>query len=98
MLPYHDNNSASQNSQISMTEYFPYILQFYDKEVSLLISTKYGYSIMDAYRKFLFSKTYQMLCNPELEMWEFSPNGIFDLWEAEQVTGNPRNSLYIRRD
>jgi hypothetical protein len=39
-----------------------------------------------------------MLCNPALEMWEFSPVGIFDMWEAEQITGNPRNSLYIRRD
>jgi hypothetical protein len=76
----------------------PYILDFYDKEVSLAISNKYGYSILDSLRKFLFSKTYQMLCNPALEMWEFSPVGIFDMWEAEQITGNPRNSLYIRRD
>ena len=59
-----------------MEKELPYILQFYDNEVSLLISNKYGYPIMDSYRKFLFSKTYQMLCNPELEMWEFSPAGI----------------------
>ena len=81
-----------------MEKELPFILQFYDKEVSLLISNKYGYSIMEAYRKFLFSKTYQMLCKPELEMWEFSPIGIFDIWEAELVTGDPRNSLYLRRD
>ena len=49
-----------------MGKELPYILQFYDKEVSLLISNKYGYPIMDAYRKFLFSKTYQMISNPEL--------------------------------
>ena len=24
--------------------------------------------------------------------------GIFDMWEAELVTGEPRNSLYLRRD
>ena len=81
-----------------MEKELPFILQFYDNEVSLLISNKYGYSIMDAYRKFLFSKTYNMLSNPELEMWEFSPVGIFDMWEAELVTGDPCNSLYIRRD
>lgn len=81
-----------------MEKELPFILQFYDNEVSLLISNKYGYSIMAAYRKFLFSKTYNMLSNPELEMWEFSPVGIFDMWEAELVTGDPRNSLYIRRD
>ena len=81
-----------------MPEILPYILQFYDKEVAVLISRKYGYSIMDAYRKFLFSKTNKMLSNPELEMWEFSPAGIFDMWESEIVTGDPRNSAYIRID
>ena len=81
-----------------MPEILPYILQFYDKEVAVLISRKYGYSIMDAYRKFLFSKTYKMLSNPELEMWEFSPAGIFDMWESEIVTSDPRNSAYIRID
>ncbi len=96
MLLYHGSNVEVSNSQIS--DCIPYILQFYDKELALLISNKYGYPIMDSYRKFLFSKTYQMLCNPELEMWEFSPAGIFDMWEAELVTGEPRNSLYLRRD
>ena len=76
----------------------PYILDYYDKMVSTQIINKYGYSIMDSLRRFLFSKTYKMLSNPELEMWEFSPDGIFDIWEAEQITGDPRNSLYIRRD
>ena len=76
----------------------PYILDYYDKMVSTQISNKYGYSIMDSLRRFLFSKTYKMLSNPELEMWEFSPDGIFNIWEAEQITGDPRNSLYIRRD
>ena len=76
----------------------PYILDYYDKMVSTQISNKYGYSIMDSLRRFLFSKTYKMLSNPELEMWEFSPDGIFDIWEAEQITGDQRNSLYIRRD
>ncbi|MCI6913811.1 MAG: hypothetical protein MR771_11670 [Treponema succinifaciens] len=96
MLLYHGSNVEVSNPKIS--DCIPYILQFYDNEVSLLISNKYGYPIMDSYRKFLFSKTYQMLCNPELEMWEFSPAGIFDIWEAELVTGEPRNSLYLRRD
>ena len=85
MLLYHGSNVEVSNPQIS--DCIQYILQFYDKELALLISNKYGYPIMDAYRKFLFSKTYQMLCNPELEMWEFSPAGIFDSWEAELVTG-----------
>ena len=74
------------------------ILAYYDKEVIRMICNKYGYAQKDALRKFLFSETYRMLRNPKLEMWDFSPAGIFDMWESEQITGNPRNSLYIRRD
>lgn len=81
-----------------MTNELPFILDFYDKEVSKKISRKYGFSLMDSYRKFLNSKTYRMLSNPKLEMWDFSPEGIFDMWENEQVTGSPQSSLYLRRD
>lgn len=73
-------------------------LDFYDRVVSKCIMEKYGLPEKQALKKFVISETYQMLINPELEMWDFSPFGIFDMWEAEQVTGNPRNSLYIRRD
>jgi hypothetical protein len=75
----------------------PFILDYYDREVSQMISQKYGYSAMDAYKMFMFSKTYEMLSNPELQMWDFSCLGIFDMWEAEQRTGDPRNSIYIQR-
>lgn len=75
-----------------------YILPFYNEKVSQMISEKYGIEPLTALRKFLFSETYRMLIDVELEMWDFSPFGIFDMWEAEQVTGDPRNSLYIRRD
>ena len=30
----------------------PVILDYYDREVSQMISQKYGYSILDAYKKF----------------------------------------------
>lgn len=81
-----------------MDKIMPFLLSFYDKEISQMISYKYGFGSMEALRKFLQSETYHMLIDPELEMWEFSPIGIFDMWESEQVTGNPRNSLYLRRD
>ena len=81
-----------------MTNELPFILDFYDKEVSLKISRKYGFSLMDSYRKFLNSKTYRMLSDPKLEMWDFSPDGIFDMWENEQVTSSPQSLLYLRRD
>lgn len=39
-----------------------------------------------------------MLSDEKLQMWEFSPSEIFDMWENEQITGTPQNSLYLRRD
>lgn len=79
--------------------HFPaYILHCYDEEVIRLISEKYGFPPLEALRMFLKSKTYQMLVNPELEMWDFSPLVIFDLWENEKITGNPRTSVYLRAE
>ena len=75
-----------------------FILAFYNEKVSQMIVDKYGVEPLSALRRFLYSETYKMLTNVELEMWYFSPLGIFDMWEAEQITGNPRNSLYLRRD
>ncbi len=75
-----------------------FILSFYNEKVSQMIVEKYGVEPLSALRKFLFSETYRMLTDEELEMWDFSPFGIFDMWEVEQITGNPRNSLYLRRD
>ena len=75
-----------------------FILAFYNEKVSQMIVDKYGVEPLSALRRFLYSENYKMLTNVELEMWDFSPLGIFDMWEAEQITGNPRNSLYLRRD
>ena len=75
-----------------------FILTFYNEKVSQMIVDKYGVEPLSALRRFLYSETYKMLTNVELEMWDFSTLGIFDMWEAEQITGNPRNSLYLRRD
>ena len=76
----------------------PFILNYYNKEIVNKICIIYGVESMNAFRMFLSSQTYQMLDDKKLEMWEFSPIGIFDMWESEQITGNPRNSLYLRRD
>lgn len=81
-----------------MKNEMPYILSFYGEKVSQMITDKYDIEPLEALRKFLFSETYKMLTDIELEMWDFSPFGIFDMWEAEQITGNPRKSLYLRRD
>ena len=77
---------------------FPFVLAYYDREIVKRICEKHGLSVLDAYRKFLFSETYAMLRDPALEMWDFGCVGIFDMWEAERVTGDPRNSIYLRSE
>lgn len=74
------------------------ILDYYDEEVAVMISEKYNLPQMEAVRRFLKSETYNMLSDSELAMWEFGAPAIFDMWESEQITGDPRNSLYLRRD
>lgn len=74
------------------------ILDYYDEEVVKLISEKYGFDQITALRKFLNSETYDMLATPDLAMWQFGPPAIFDMWESEKITGDPRNSIYLRGD
>ena len=53
---------------------------------------------MDGLRMFMSSETHRMLEDDDLRLWYFSPLAIFDMWENEIATGDPRNSLYIRGD
>jgi len=81
-----------------MKDYMPLFLDYYDKEIIQMIVDKYGYSYMDAFRKFLSSKTYKMISNIKLEMWDFGYPAIFDMWECEQITGSPNTSVYLREN
>lgn len=76
----------------------PTILQIFDSEVSTLISENRGITQMEALKKFLGSKTHAMLTNDDMKMWYFSPLAIFDIWENEEASGDPGNSLYLRGD
>lgn len=78
------------------SEIMPYILNYYDKGVIKLICEKYGFTEWEALRKFINSKTYSMLSDASLEMWDFGYPAIFNMWECEQITGDPRNSSYFR--
>ena len=71
-------------------------LDYYDEEVTRFIMEKYGYDERKAFELFLNSQTYRMLANAEMAMWQFGPEGIFNIWESEKVTGSPRNSAYLR--
>ena len=76
----------------------PSILQNVDAAVSDLIAKSRGISSMDALRLFIASKTHKMIEDDNLKMWYFSPLALFDMWETELATGDPRDSLYLRGD
>jgi hypothetical protein len=73
-------------------------LDYYNKNVIKRIVDKYDMDIMDAARAFLTSEIHSMLEDPRLEMWEFSERAIFDMWEVERITGEPRKSKYLRSE
>ena len=72
------------------------ILDYYDEEVVRRIVEKYGYGEREALEQFLESQTYAMLVNQSMAMWQFGPEGIFNIWESEKITGSPMNSAYLR--
>lgn len=71
-------------------------LYYYDHAVTDLIMNKYGYSRMEALRRFVGSETHELLEDLDTGLTSFGCSGIFDIWESEMVTGDPRNSIYIR--
>lgn len=73
-------------------------LDYYDKAVIQQIMVKYGMDQMTSARDFLTSETHAMLEDARLAMWDFSALAIFDMWEAEKITGDPRNSIYLRSE
>ena len=74
----------------------PEIIDFYNVEVVMLIVEKYGLSEMEAFKIFVNSKTHEMLEDAEYGMTEFGAEAVFEIWESEKVTGDPRNAVYIR--
>jgi predicted DsbA family dithiol-disulfide isomerase len=81
-----------------MTKVDARTLDFFDRNVVLLICEKYGLDEKKALRELLESETYQMLVDRGQEVYRMSPIVVFDMWENEKVTGEPRNSQYIRGD
>ena len=81
-----------------MTRCSNYSLDYYNKNVVSRIIEKYSMEPMEATRAFITSETHSMLEDSELAMWEFSERAIFEMWEVEQITGDPRNSIYLRSE
>lgn len=81
-----------------MTKISVFSLDCYNKNVIKMIMEKYGMTEMEATREFLLSETHRMLEDADMAMWEFSARVIFDMWEVEKITGNPRNSVHLRSE
>lgn len=76
----------------------PEIIDYYNNEVIMMIAEKYGFKPMDALKIFVCSKTHEMLENADHGMTDFGAEAIFEIWECEKITGDPRNSVYIREE
>ena len=81
-----------------MKKYFAEFLTYYDKEIVKEMMKKYNYKELDAFKEFINSKTYAMLSDIELEMWDYGPLGIFEMWENEKITGTPLTSVDLRSE
>ena len=74
----------------------PDVVDYYDAEVVKMIAEKYGYSHMEALRQFVTSRTHELLEDEDTGMTAFGAGAVFEIWEAEKITGSPQNSIYIR--
>lgn len=79
-----------------MTRTDPVILDHYNRCVVQRIIDKYDMEPLEAASRFLTSQTHAMLEDPKCAMWEFSERAIFEIWEVEQIIGDPHKSVYIR--
>ena len=79
-----------------MKKLAPEVVAYYDGEVVKMIAEKYGYSHMEALRQFVMSKTHELLEDEDTGMTAFGAGAVFEIWEAEKITGSPQNSVYIR--
>ena len=80
---------------------FPHLVYGGNETTATLITgvtpDRHGYT-MDTYYLSRDRKTHAMLEDASLAMTDFSDRAIFDMWEAERVTGDPRNSTYLRSE
>lgn len=57
---------------------------------------KYNFDVIDAIRSFIGSETHALLEDADNGLWAFPAYAVFDMWEAEQITVDPRNAACIR--
>lgn len=77
-------------------EYF--VTDYYDKKIISRIVEKYGLDEIEAVSRFMSSQTHAMLEDDDYGLTMYPERAVFDMWESEQITGDPRNSIYIRSE
>ena len=79
-----------------MTKNIYFATDYYDRNVIQKIIDKYDMAPMEATRRFLTSQTHKMLEDASYGLLSYPERAVFDMWETEQITGDPRNSAYVR--
>ncbi|MBP5452392.1 MAG: hypothetical protein J6Y16_09180 [Treponema sp.] len=69
---------------------------YYDRQVIESIIEKYNLNPLEAAKSFIMSKTHAMLEDEEYGLLSMPTYEVFDMWEEERITGDPRNSVYVR--
>lgn len=81
---------------MNKTVYF--VADYYNRKVIARIIEKYALAPLEAARRFLTSETHALLEDADNGLARFPESAVFDMWEAEQVTGDPRNSRHLRSE
>lgn len=79
-----------------MTKIPYFVADYYDREVVGAMIDKYGLDPLDAVRRFVCSQTHALLEDAENGLSAYPPFAVLEMWEAEQVTGDPRNAACLR--
>ena len=76
----------------------PLILDYYDRKEVEMIMNKYGIPEFEALGRFLISETHDWLEDSERGIYYFNEKAVFEMWEAEMITGDVQNAPCLRED
>ena len=71
-----------------------YVINAMNRKIASQIIDKYHLDPMEAIRRYIKSKTYRYVEDPDNEAAYMAWYGVFDLWENERISGNLYNSRY----
>ena len=81
-----------------MTKQVYFITDYYHQRLIEKIIEKYNMEPMSAVRSFIMSETHALLEDADNGLESFPERAVFDMWEAEKITGTPLNSAWLREE